>query len=1501
MGTTKNDTTMLWHMVQKFFYEKIKIKKKGTPFATVGNAWETPSNNKELVIFWGVRSLLRPEIATALPEYRCAFAFGKTSPKRQLYFLEKNIPSIVVLTSTNIILHPTIVDFLSQKHISIVKAIDIPHAIKTMKQLSLRDTPSSQIKEDTIDQFDKHDPIESEIQVIEKYTSIDKYHISNINVYINIHNSLIDIISESNNKYINIVINTPHKINFDIIAKKIDEYLNIDKVYILSSYPFRQKIEEYCNKRNITLTYISEEYLFNFLFIYALPISQEKNSHIDFALIWDLSETDSVRIAPCLSCYSVIRLNPSISYDTFISLFPLVAKKYSFSFFDYECAMPERIHRLAKETDTPIYYIYESLLGKLYYRKPYANPLFITISKEKQNALGLPDRATFTSWLDQKNEQQKTGKPSIRRLPLCGLLFKAGLSDLSLGSNNKQTTPDANELFIHMRSLHDLLLKGRKAPEQTLIDIQKKQFVLAVWHVEEAEKFSLDAFITEISKRVQQSYIVCLALDKGKISDQKVTLTGSLRFRTIFLPHAEDFDYLCPYAKEVHVVGSFYGFEALLSGCLVVTYGEPFYAGFGWTKDMASISGSQKCHFQEAAITALFGKDIYAPYTGEKITPDQALALHHLWIRSDFSYVFEQLANRLGKDERYPTLDLRRKYYHTIDKETTQYILKNLSGSNIGVLLNSLFNFKYTCTGLEKFLACWPTQLLFNLLIAITIYCRVNSLFDMLSNVIEKYTEWFSKNSFCDQEVYTFYTIYSFLQHSNRYREIPLPEFKVNVSSKNIDIHKIYARISIYSCHYQEFYTVFESLPTMPIAYYTSVLIFLMEYPYGSREKDFNMRLALRQKVFSVFLDTIIANEKVAISENSISLIRYSLAEDRPKIQQFATAVLSEQDQGIVVTPTIAAIFSNLLTAYIARCYYPEAELFLRIISNSEIKKEVYLNQWKRLRKIADGFIPIGMTSARRKQQIENTIQSTYQVCLKKTSLQDVYTQSWRAAIEEFNLKTSEIIARVPQPEHPLGYIFIPQFGLFQTAILPLLICALAKRGYASIILANNHLFIQQKNHSVLYKFAYSAIERPMQLSCPWEIDLERKKIIAFNMNFYDRFEEFLRVQLRIFTVDFSNPIQKSYLQQFIYQADAHLKICHELYQIHQKTGLKCGLLSSFLLLLPQVIWLDFIAAKKDKNFRTIFCRTALTQKMREGIDMEDVSICAMDMACHPEQRLPFLPTREKFQSWYQEFRKAPLADQILAEVCSSLMCPAPTDSPVYDRLLKEKASGKKIIFCYSRLLYDLSLRTADGGPGHKNMEDWLRHSIQIAAENKNIFLVIKPHPHEEEPEFAAMPVEKLQDILPELPDNVLLLHPKALKTPQLLGIVDMVALWLGTAIGELTALGIPVVVCSYAGISDTPFDVKTFKDRDEYGYMLKNASCPPPSQEEQNMAAGMIKFSREGRMVTPYPYSFFSASNDFRSIPYYNDAAIDRYFVEGDSDIEHVVDQILEGFNTTD
>jgi capsular polysaccharide export protein len=43
-------------------------------------------------------------------------------------------------------------------------------------------------------------------------------------------------------------------------------------------------------------------------------------------------------------------------------------------------------------------------------------------------------------------------------------------------------------------------------------------------------------------------------------------------------------------AHEVHTMTSLVGFEALLRGLPVVTYGQPFYAGWGLTRDLAPLA-----------------------------------------------------------------------------------------------------------------------------------------------------------------------------------------------------------------------------------------------------------------------------------------------------------------------------------------------------------------------------------------------------------------------------------------------------------------------------------------------------------------------------------------------------------------------------------------------------------------------------------------------------------------------------------------------------------------------------------------------------------------------------------------------------------------------------------------------------------------------------------------------------------------------------------------------
>lgn len=78
---------------------------------------------------------------------------------------------------------------------------------------------------------------------------------------------------------------------------------------------------------------------------------------------------------------------------------------------------------------------------------------------------------------------------------------------------------------------------------------------------------------------------------------------------------------------EVHVITSLAGFEALLRGKQVSCYGQPFYAGWGLTTDMAPLARrTRRLALDELVAGALIEYPKYVSRTsGEFVTPEQAL------------------------------------------------------------------------------------------------------------------------------------------------------------------------------------------------------------------------------------------------------------------------------------------------------------------------------------------------------------------------------------------------------------------------------------------------------------------------------------------------------------------------------------------------------------------------------------------------------------------------------------------------------------------------------------------------------------------------------------------------------------------------------------------------------------------------------------------------------------------------------------------------------------
>lgn len=92
-----------------------------------------------------------------------------------------------------------------------------------------------------------------------------------------------------------------------------------------------------------------------------------------------------------------------------------------------------------------------------------------------------------------------------------------------------------------------------------------------------------------------------------------------------------DMNSLLEQSDEVHTMTSLTGFEALMRGRHVVTYGMPFYSGWGLTedRDMAAATAarrSRRVDLDELVFSSLVLYPLYADHSGRRLAgPEQAI------------------------------------------------------------------------------------------------------------------------------------------------------------------------------------------------------------------------------------------------------------------------------------------------------------------------------------------------------------------------------------------------------------------------------------------------------------------------------------------------------------------------------------------------------------------------------------------------------------------------------------------------------------------------------------------------------------------------------------------------------------------------------------------------------------------------------------------------------------------------------------------------------------
>jgi len=516
-------------------------------------------------------------------------------------------------------------------------------------------------------------------------------------------------------------------------------------------------------------------------------------------------------------------------------------------------------------------------------------------------------------------------------------------------------------------------------------------------------------------------------------------------------------------------------------------------------------------------------------------------------------------------------------------------------------------------------------------------------------------------------------------------------------------------------------------------------------------------------------------------------------------------------------------------------------------------------------------------------------------------------TVAKRASLEteikklRFCEESSRILSSVPQPKLPRGVIFLSSQTCFNTLAMMVPSLVEAKRlGYAVINLTEGMTAAEPTGLDFIDQFAGVI---PLDLSYPrlvnqWEIDWEKKIVKADGINFYQGFYERLSTFCRRFHVDINMPFVEREFRQALQRADACLTVAKRIFSALGSRGVPFTFVSGNTHVTPFSIFRDFARHKNHPLMGFINCNVAYEAYFSNLGSKFANTMCVTDMTLHPNVRAPFMAKKANFEAWFLKNNDLPVYLEKAAALINVNRVGSTDDSSeleIIEQLKSLKSQGKKIVCAFGKVPVDLNV-PYDGGPAHEDMADWLNHTIEICGRSEDIFLLVKPHPHELRPEIALDLVEKLSDlIVVDVPDNVRILGHKDINGHALAPYLDLAILYNGSSSLELTAQGIPVIMTSDFGRHDYPVDLVYPKSRDDYEAFLLSLDYPEPDPIIRKKAAFLMCYLGTEEISTINQYSKRQLTNDNVGVPEWREEKIAKFLQEGDPAMKKIARQMVE------
>lgn len=534
----------------------------------------------------------------------------------------------------------------------------------------------------------------------------------------------------------------------------------------------------------------------------------------------------------------------------------------------------------------------------------------------------------------------------------------------------------------------------------------------------------------------------------------------------------------------------------------------------------------------------------------------------------------------------------------------------------------------------------------------------------------------------------------------------------------------------------------------------------------------------------------------------------------------------------------------------------------------------------------------------------------------KTHSLKLLYDVRYRLAVQKYWNEFNNALAKIPSSDDRKGvFFFHSDWNLGNgTYSLPILMEA-KKRGFTCVPSSPITFDFAPCDDDDLNKLAgaryfetYTDKVDSMRWRYNWNIDIPNKSIEADGLNIYEPiFEVISRWQFTCFYNFETNAWARARTYYFINMFEKTFYQCELLERWAKKNGKPVRIVSTSPHVKTFAGYRIYCEEKGYKSDMEYICARSGYDDYFANSPSKTQTLAAQNMTKNLDSRIPIYGTKEGFEKYYEN--NIDLLDELNEKVLEwfSVQRSVKFESDnieddqkreqVLKRIIDHKNSGKKVYLMNGKLIFDLGVKYTKGCV-HDDMSHWATHTVETIKKNKDILLIIKPHPHETRKELTMTDesIDTFRDIIKtSLSDNIIYLEGHLFRNIDLAQYADVGITWNSTSTLELAAMGLKVVMGDEWGYFDYPIGITRFDTIEKYEDFLNNPDKYKQASDLSDKAMMFLSYigSNDINMKNPYTETTTSNYRIFDTSKIHQDA-IDDYIRNGDARLEQMFDEVI-------